>query len=311
MLSARTLNIISPMRIVLAASLLIMAVGCYRPTSESHPLGSTENPLVMAFVPSTEAEKVIASAEELAALLEEQTGLHFATQMATGYVGIVEAMAVRKVHVAWLPPMAYVFAHQRNGDDVILKVVRHGRATYRGQILVSSDSDIREIGDLSGKRVAFTDATSASGHYYPAALLREAGIDLETDIEVLYSGGHDAAVLALVRGSADAACCYDDARSKLLDLGFPDIHEITRVLAYTPDIPADNVSVTARLDPALVERIRDGLMALTDDEHGSKVLMDLYEIEGLVPATDSDYDPVRRMADVLDKNIEEEVRQGN
>ena len=35
---------------------------------------------------------------------------------ATSYVGVVEAMALDKVQVAWLPPMAYVFAHDRNGD---------------------------------------------------------------------------------------------------------------------------------------------------------------------------------------------------
>jgi len=299
------------MRNAICLLLLVMLIGgCYKPASESHPLGSEENPLVMAFVPSTEAEKVIASAEELVDLLEQDTGLHFKTLGAPSYVGIVEAMAVGKVHVAWLPPMAYVFAHQRNGDEVILKVVRNGKPTYRGQIVVMADSEIQELDDLRGKRIAFTDATSASGHYYPSALLREAGIDPEADLEVIYAGGHDAAVLALVKGSVDAACCYDDARAKLIDLGFPDINETTRILAFTPDIPADNVAVIKDLDPELADKVRQGLLDLAATAEGARVMMELYEIEGLVPAVDSDYEPVRRMAELLDKDIEEEVRQG-
>ncbi len=300
------------MRIVTAIlTLLVLLGGCYRPASEDHPLGSEENPLIMAFVPSTEAEKVIDSGEELIELLTAETDLHYRAQMSTSYVGIVEAMAVGKVHIAWLPPMAYVYAHDRNGDEVVLKVVRNGKPTYRGQIVVMADSDIAELADLRDKRVAFTDQTSASGHYYPAALLREAGLNLETDIEPLFAGSHDAAVLALVKGSVEAACCYDDARTKLKEMGFPDIETTTRILALTPDIPADNVSVIAELSAELKQRITDGLEAVADSQRGAEILMDLYEVEGLVPAVDGDYDPVRRMVDALDRDIEEELRRGD
>jgi phosphonate transport system substrate-binding protein len=291
--------------------LVVVAAGCYKPETASYPLGHEKNPLVMAFVPSTEAEKVIDSGAELAELLAESTGVHFKPLIATSYVGIVEAMAVGRVHVGWLPPMAYVFAHQRNGDRVVLKVVRQGKATYRGQIVVLEDSGIEEISDLEGKRVAFTEQASASGHLYPRTLLLEQGIDPETDLaEVIYAGSHDAAVLALVKGSADAACCYEDARLKLQESGFEDIMETTRVLAYTPQIPADNVTLVDSLEPELADKVTDGLLALAADEQGQQVLYDLYEIEGLVRATDADYDPVRSMAQLLELDIEEQVQQG-
>lgn len=298
------------MRHVLCALCLLALAGCYKPASESHPLGSEQNPLVMAFVPSTEAEKVIQSGEELSALLTDETDLHFKAQMSTSYVGIVESMAVGKVQVAWLPPMAYVYAHQRNGDQVILKVVRGGKATYRGEIAVMADSDIHELSDLRGKRVAFPEQTSTSGHYYPAVLLREAGLDPEADIDPLFTGSHDSAVLALVKGSVDAACCYDDARDKLLDMGFPNIMQDTRILAYTADIPADNVAVIKDLDPQLVTKVKDGLLKLASEPDGQRVLKELYDVDGLVPGADADYDPVRHMAEVLNQDIEAQVRGG-
>lgn len=281
--------------------------GCYKPQSESHELGSAENPLVMAFVPSTEAEKVVSSGDELCEMLAERTGLHFDSMVATSYVGIVEAMAADKVQVGWLPPMAYVFANQRNGDRVVLKVVRHGKSTYRGQILVKADSGIEEIADLRGRRIAYPEQASTSGHLYPKTLLIEAGIDPEVDLEETYSGSHDAAVLALAKGSVDAACCFEDARQKLADSGMDDLFESTRVLAYTPEIPADNVSVTAGLDPELTTRITNGLLELAATDEGARVLYELYEIEGLEAATDSDYDPVRTMARLLGLDIKEQL----
>jgi phosphonate transport system substrate-binding protein len=293
---------------LLVALLALSGASCFKPAAESQPLGSEKNPLVMAFVPSTEAEKVMDSADELIALLQQQTGLYFKPQMASSYVAIVEAMAVEKVQVAWLPPMAYVYAHDRNGDQVILNVVRNGKPFYRGEILVMADSGIEKLAQLKGKRVAFTDQTSASGHYYPAALLKDAGLDPEADITASFSGNHDAAVISLVKGSVDAACCYDDARAKLVDKGFPGILTQTRVLAYTPEIPADNVSVIKNLDPALAQKVTDGLVAVAATDQGKKVLMDLYEVEGLLPAKDSDYDPVRKMAQLLGKDPETELK---
>ena len=46
-------------------------------------------------------------------------------------------------------------------------------------------------------------------------------------------------------------------------------------------------------------------MAQTDD--GKKALKDLYQIDGLAPSTDADYNPVREAARVLNLNLEQEL----
>ncbi|MCC7478566.1 phosphate/phosphite/phosphonate ABC transporter substrate-binding protein [bacterium] len=296
---------------LLALLLALASAGCFKPRSADLPLGSEKNPLVMAFVPSTEAQNVMSSGEQLAAALQQETGLYYKPLVATSYVGIVEAMGAGSVHVGWLPPLAYVFAHDRNGDEVVLKVVRHGKATYRGMVVVMADSPLQSLADLKGKRVAFPDQASASGHLYPRALMLEQGVNPDTDFaETSFSGGHDSALLALLKGGADAACCYDDARTKLVEGGYPDIMSTTRALAYTADIPADNVTLAAALPSELRAQISAGLSAVAASETGKKILMDLYEIEGLEPATDADYDPVRKMAEVLKLDIEQEVEKG-
>jgi phosphonate transport system substrate-binding protein len=299
-------------RIALLSIIALLALSsCYKPESASHELGSEKNPLVMAFVPSAEAEQVMQSADELLEMLTEKTGLHFRANQATSYVGVVEGMAVGKVHIGWLPPMAYVLAHDRNGAQPVLKVVRYGRPYYRGQIVVKADSEIESVADLKGKLVSFPEPTSASGHYYPAALMMAEGLDPGEDIEVDYAGGHDAALIKLLKGQADAACCYDDARERLIDNGFEDIMDTTRILAYTEQIPADNVTVIDELAPELVDKLVAGLVAVAEDKAGLQVLDDLYGIEGLVPARDTDYDPVRQMAQALELDVAAEAAKGD
>jgi phosphonate transport system substrate-binding protein len=84
--------------------------------------------------------------------------------------------------------------------------------------------------------------------------------------------------------------------------------EATRVLEKTTDIPADCVAVSPSLDPAIAQKISDGLSALAGDEQGKKILFELYEIEGLVPGQDSDYQPVRDMAQQLGLDVEKEIK---
>lgn len=290
---------------------LLLCAGCYKPQSAGQPLGSEKNPLIMAFVPSVEAQNVLSSGEQLAAALQQESGLHFKPLVATSYVGIVEAMGSGTVHVGWLPPLAYVFAHDKNGDEVVLKVVRHGKATYRGMVVVMADSPAQTLADLKGKRLAFPDQASASGHLYPRALMLEQGLNPDTDLaETQFAGGHDSALLALLKGGADAACCYDDARTKLQEGGYPDIMTSTRALAYTADIPADNVTLAQAVPAELRSKISASLSAVAASESGRQILMDLYEIEGLEAATDADYDPVRKMAEVLKLDIQQEVEKG-
>jgi phosphonate transport system substrate-binding protein len=290
--------------------LLCAASGCYKPKAQSHPLGSAENPIVMYFVPSHEAESVTTTADGLAALLDAQTGLHFKASTATSYVGIVEAMGAGQVQVGWLPPVAYIFAHQRNGDEALLKVIRHGKPTYRGQIMVRSGSPYKSVADLKGRRIAFPEQTSASGYYYPAALLKAAGVDPENDIEPRFSGGHDAALLMLVHGEADAACGFEDIRTRV-EAVVPDVMAKVRVLAYTPEIPADNVCVSKSLPAELRQKVLDGLLAMAGTDQGKALLKELYDIDGLAPATDSDYEPVRQMMNALGQDPEAELKKAD
>ena len=72
--------------------LLVVSLAVWAGATKEAPLGSEENPIIWAFVPSGEMERVSAGAQSVADLLHEKTGLYFDTLVATEYAGVIEAL---------------------------------------------------------------------------------------------------------------------------------------------------------------------------------------------------------------------------
>lgn len=278
-------------------------------------LGTPGNPLKMAFVPSADSQKVLASGQPLADLLSQQTGLSFTVSVPTSYAAVIEAMGASNVDIGWLAPFAYVLGKDKFNTQVILSSVRGGSKTYTGQIIAHADSEIVTLNDLPGRKFAFVDPGSASGFLYPNALLAQNGIDYKTAFaETVFAGGHDKVVIAVYNKQVDAGATFGDsvegqvtdARTNVVNT-LPDVMEKVKVIGKTAPIPNDTVSVRDGLPAELVTQIQDGLLAVAATEDGKALLRTLYNINGLATAEDAEYDSVRSAASVLGLNLEQEL----
>ncbi len=85
-----------------------------------------------------------------------------------------------------------------------------------------------------------------------------------------------------------------DARSSVADTA-PDIFDVTRILALTPQIPNDTVSFGPDFPLALANDIVDALVEFTATDACEQSICseDFYNWSGLEPVSDSFYDPVR------------------
>src|SRR3989337_1941888 len=90
--------------------------------------------LVMAFVPSSDAQRVLATGSTIARMLEVATGYSIEATVPTGYAAAIEAACAGRVHIAWLAPASYVLANARCGAEVGLISVRAGLPYYGSQI---------------------------------------------------------------------------------------------------------------------------------------------------------------------------------
>lgn len=266
-------------------------------------LGTSKNPLRMMFVPSGDAQVIVKGGQEVAELLQKETGLHFKTSVATSYAAVIEAMGAGKVDIGWLATFSYVLAKDKYDVELLLIVQRFGSPFYRGQIMVRADSEIHSLNDLKGKRFAFVDPASTSGHLYPKSLLLSKGFDPKTFFgKSVFAGSHNAVVLSIYKGEVDGGAAYDGSRAAVAK-SYPDVFEKIKVLAYTKEIPNDTVSVRKDLPEDMKVKLRNGLIKISRSPKGSKILKRLYGISGLVDL-DGLFDPVREAGRLLDLDLE-------
>ena len=282
--------------------ILLQVVGMLRPVS-AEMLGTSRNPIRMMFVPSGDAQVIVKGGQEVAKLLQKETGLHFKTSVATSYAAVIEAMGAGKVDIGWLATFSYVLAKDKYDVELLLVVQRFGSPFYRGQIMVRTDSGINSLDNLQGKRFAFVDPASTSGHLYPKTLLLSKGLDPKTFFsKTIFAGSHNAVVLSIYKGEVDGGAAYDGSRAAVAK-SYPDVFEKIKVLAYTKEIPNATVSVRKELPKGLKVKLRNGLKKISNSPKGSKVLKRLYGISGLMDL-DGLFDPVREAGRLLGLNLE-------
>lgn len=282
--------------LLIVVVLAISVVGC---------TAKEEQVLKMGFVPMKDGDTLIESVEPLTEMLSKELGIKVEGFTATNYVGVVEGLGSGQVDFGFIPPFAYVLANSESNAQVILTAInKSGEAMYRSQFLVRKDSGIKNFADVKGHTVAFVDPSSTSGYLFPGAHLITEGIDIEKDIQYVYSGGHDKSLQLLLNGDVDVATTFVDARERYEE-DFPKAMEETELLGYTEFIP--NISVTLRgdMDADLQGKIKDALLKIQASDEGKALLIELFNMYGFEEATDADYDVIRTTAKTMNVDLKE------
>ena len=285
---------------VLIAALLLASCG-------PAELGTEENPIIWAVVPSGETERVVSGFEEVAALLYDETGLVIQPFVATEYAGVIEALCSDppKAHMSSLATFSYILAAEKGCAEAALVSVRYGSPVYNGQIFVRADSGINSLEDLAGKTFCRPDPLSTSGWVIPSITLKAAGIDPDTDLaEVVDAGSHDASVAGVYNGDCDAGSSFVDARSNIEE-EYPDVMDVIKVIEISADIPNDGVQFVNGFDSDMKAQIVNGLLAIAATDAGVEALDIAYQWTALEEHDDTFYDPFRQVLDAAGVSAED------
>ncbi|MGH2542335.1 MAG: phosphate/phosphite/phosphonate ABC transporter substrate-binding protein [Ardenticatenaceae bacterium] len=266
-------------------------------------LGTADNPIIMSFVPSGDTQEIIASGEEIAAMIEERTGLTVEANVATSYSAVVTAMCEGNAPVGWLNTFSYIVAHEQCGVDVGLATVRFGEPFYTGQIIANADAGITELADVEGHTICWVDQFSTSGYIIPRVMLAAEGVDVDA-LEATEAGSHPNVVTAVYNGDCDAGATFVDARTAIAE-EFPDVNEKVVVVAESPEIPNDTVSFAPDVPEEIREQIVTALQDIAGTEEGAAALDQVYEIEGFEEVDDSFYDEFRTVLDASGIDVAE------
>jgi phosphonate transport system substrate-binding protein len=285
---------------VLLVAFLLSACG-------SPELGTEENPIIWAVVPSGETDRVVTGFEDVAAMIYDETGLVIEPFVATEYAGVIEAMCSdpAKAHMASLATFSYILASEKGCAEAALVSVRYGSPVYNGQIFVRNDSGIASVADLAGKTFCRPDPLSTSGWIIPSIALQAAGLDPDTDLgQVVDAGSHDASVAGVYNGDCDAGSSYVDARGTIEE-DYPDVMDVIQVIEISADIPNDGVQFVSGFDAELQTQIVDALLAIAETEAGQEALDVAYSWNALEKQGDTFYDPFRQMLDAAGVSVED------
>lgn len=277
----------------LLATVLLTVAALTLAGCASSKLGTEKNPIVMSFVPSGDTQEIIASGDEIAQMVSDKTGLVIKAEVGTDFAAVREAMGAGKAQIGWLNTFNYVLASEKYGVDVGLVTSRYGSTSYKGQIVVRSDSGIETLADLKGKVMCWVDPNSTSGYVIPMIMLEANGIDTKADFaKTIEAGSHNNVITQVYSGDCDAGASFVDARSSV-EADLPDVKQKVLILATTTDIPNDSVSFSKDFPKETRDQIVKALLEISGTEQGKTALQSLYSIEGLVEANDSFYDGFR------------------
>jgi phosphonate transport system substrate-binding protein len=235
--------------------------------------------------------------------LEEELGVEVNWRSATDYAGIIEAMKAKKVELAYYGPASYSRAWLvTNGqvEPVLGELDSNGDFGYHSVVIVKTDSPYQSIEDLKGKKLAFADPNSTSGHQAPRYFLTEAGYDPDTFFgSTAFSGSHENSVIALLNDTFDAAATWwrSEERSnpqRMEEKGMIEPGQ-WRVIWTSPKLPSSPWAVPTWLPEQMRTDLADALYNMKDaDPEAWQGLTD-GKASGYKRVTHADYEAIVRM----------------
>jgi phosphonate transport system substrate-binding protein len=90
----------------------------------------------------------------------------------------------------------HVFA--KMGDD----------ENFRGVILVRIDAKIHHVSDLKNKRIAYSAPTALAATLMPQYYLQTHGLNINTDIENIYVGSQESAIMNVLNRKVVAGATW-------------------------------------------------------------------------------------------------------
>ena len=212
----------------------------------------------------------------------------------TNYNATVEALGNGSLDFAYLGGLTYVKARRQYG--VIPLVQRTSDLEFHSLFITQANSNIHSLTDLKGKTFAFGDVNSTSGHLMPYLELKQAGLNLDTDLKYRYSGSHPATAKAVESGAVDAGALDESVYNAMIAEGKLDKNKV-RVF-YTSKPFVDYVWV-ARKDVS--KELRENfIQAFTRLKEGrDDAILQILRGKDFVRATDDEYGELRLVAEEL------------
>lgn len=200
-----------------SAGLLTAAAGVPALAQAQAPAWRARFPeLVFAIIPAENASGVVNRWTPFTDYLTRVLGTKVTLRVANDYAAVMEGQRSGTVHFASYGPASFARARVTGvkTDAFGIEVNSDGTKGYYSVFYVRANSPYQKIEDLKGKAVGLVDPNSTSGYNMPLYALDKMGIKPnEFFSNMVVTGSHENAVLALAQGTVDVAANFWNAEN--------------------------------------------------------------------------------------------------
>jgi len=172
-----------------------------------------------------------------------------------------------------------------------------------GVIITRTDSGIKNLSDIKGKKIAIVSQESAFGYLAQAALLLDKGIDIRESNEIWTAENQENVVFAVVNKAFHVGFLNAELYEKMIADKKINTNEITILnpfrdknvpfLCSTDTWPDWAIYASSKLDESTAKKIQSILLEIVNDSSAQSSL----RIKGFVPP--QDYSNVKKAMDLL------------
>ena len=232
---------------------------------------------------------------------QKQTGFNVRPFFAPDYAGVIQAIALNKVQVAWMGNKAAIEAVDTGKAEVFAqKVNADGSQGYNSLLIVNKESPINYLDDLfkSASTLIFSngDPNSTSGFLVPAFyVFNKNNIDPKTAFKEVRTANHEKNAFAVADKLVDVATNNSDDLSKFKAKD-PEKISAIKVIWTSPLIPLDPLIMRTDLPASVKKKVADFFLNYGKaNEQEKKNLMALDKIGGYKVSNNDQLIPIRQI----------------
>jgi phosphonate transport system substrate-binding protein len=247
--------------------------------------------ITFAVIPAENGSGVTERYTPFVNYLSKELGIKVNLRVANDYAAVIEGQRAGNIHIGYYGPASFARARVTgvNTDAFVIDVNSDGSKGYYSVFYVLAKGPYQKIEDLKGKNLGLVDPNSTSGNNMPRFKMNALGIDPDKYFsQVVFTGSHENAVLAVAQGTVDVAANWwnadDDSNlTRMLNKGMvknadgtPMKKEDFRIIlksdliinspyAYLSDLPDDMKAAikkafldAAQKDPDAFKKLSDG-----------------------------------------------------
>jgi phosphonate transport system substrate-binding protein len=163
---------------------------------------------------------------------------------------------------------------------------------FKGLFVVRRDSGLKSPTDLKGKAVSYPSRTALAACIMPQYFLHDHGIDVNADIENRYVGSQESSIMNVYLRLTVAGATWPPPW-RAFQKDHPKEASELKVMWETEPLINNSVMVRDDVPVQVADQVRMLLLGLDRTPEGKAILAGM-ETARFLPASDEDYDAVRR-----------------